>query len=92
MGVRLILVNGYVDPIRPYLFKQNNRVKTFLVETNTGYSKDLTFRDEVEFTFVDLPAGTTRIKLTIKDVHKGTKYDDTCLSSAYVKYIDLSER
>ncbi len=92
MGVRLILVNGYVDPIRPYLFKQNNRVKTFLVETNTGYSKDLTFRDEVEFTFVDLPAGTTRIKLTIKDVYKGTKYDDTCLSAAYVKYIDLSER
>lgn len=76
------ILNGFVDFRRPALFKQNNRVKTVLIESeNPKFAKEYTLEDIVKYNVIKLPARTDKIKITIKDVYKGTLYDDTCLSS-----------
>lgn len=79
------LLNGYVDPLKPHLFKENNRIKKALLETDTGIIKEIQFRDEVEFTQVILPKDVKHVKLTILEIYKGTKYQDTCITSVEVK-------
>ena len=78
------ILNGYVDPLKPHLFKENNRIKKALLETDTGIKKEFEFRDEVEFTQIILPSDVKHIKLTILEVYKGTKYQDTCITSVEV--------
>ena len=78
------ILNGYVDPLKPHLFKENNRIKKALLETDTGIKKEFEFRDEVEFTQIILPSDVKHIKLTILEVYKGTKYRDTCITSVEV--------
>lgn len=78
------ILNGYVDPLKPHLFKENNRIKKALLETDTGIKKEFEFRDEVEFTQIILPDNVKRIKLTILEVYKGTKYQDTCITAVEV--------
>lgn len=80
-GFYFVILNGYVDPLRPYLFKQNNRIKKALIETNTGFKKEITFNDAVEFNSVYIEEKTKHIKLTILEVYKGTKYSDTCITA-----------
>lgn len=80
VGYKMYILNGYVDPLRPYLFKQNNRVKKLLVETDSGFSQMVEFNDAVEFTEIKFPLESTHVKLTIKEVYKGSKYEDTCIS------------
>ncbi len=79
------ILNGYVDPLKPHLFKENNRIKKALLETDTGIIKEIQFRDEVEFTQVILPKDVKHVKLTILEIYKGTKYQDTCITSVEVK-------
>ena len=78
------ILNGYVDPLKPHLFKENNRIKKALLETDTGIKKEVEFRDEVVFTQIILPDNVKHIKLTILEVYKGTKYQDTCITSVEV--------
>ena len=78
------ILNGYVDPLKPHLFKENNRIKKARLETDTGIKKEFEFRDEVEFTQIILPNNVKHVKLTILEVYKGTKYQDTCITSVEV--------
>ena len=78
------ILNGYVDPLKPHLFKENNRIKKALLETDTGIKKEVEFRDEVVFTQIILPSDVKHIKLTILEVYKGTKYQDTCITAVEV--------
>ena len=81
VAVNLTILNGYVDPLKPHLFYENNRVKTMLVTTNEGESVTIHFNDVVEFTTIQLPVTTTHVTLTIQEVYKGSKYSDTCISA-----------
>lgn len=78
------ILNGYADPLKPNLFRENNRIKKALLETDTGIKEEIEFRDEVEFTQVILPNNVKHVKLTILEVYKGTKYRDTCITSIEV--------
>ena len=40
--------------------------------------------EQIYATPVRLPEKTKKIRITIKDVYKGDKYDDTCISSIIV--------
>lgn len=82
----LYILNGYVNPEKPELFKQNNRIKKALIETNTGLKKTVEFRDQVEFTGIKLEENTSHVKITILEVYKGSKYNDTCLSAIDIYY------
>lgn len=81
------ILNGYVDPLKPHLFKENNRIKKALLETDTGIKKEVEFRDEAEFTQIILPTDVKHVKFTIREVYKGTKYRDTCITS-----IEINEK
>ncbi len=83
------ILNGYVNPLLPHLFKENSRIKTALVETDKGYKDTIEFADVVEFTEFSIPMekdGPTHVKITIKDVYKGTKYSDTSVTALEVHY------
>jgi len=85
-AINLRILSGYVDPLKPYLFKENGRLKTLLVETDGGVRVEMQFNDKVEFTSVELPIETKHITLTITDVYPGSKYHDTCISAIDMYY------
>ena len=78
----LLIMNGYISYKKPYLYKQNGRVKKIKVTgVNSGKSKVLDVLDTqhpqtVDISFLNEPED---IRVEIADVYKGTKYDDTCL-------------
>ena len=78
----ILLMNGYISYQKPYLYKQNNRVKKIKV---TGLlskkSKIIDVLDTphpqtVDISFIEMAED---IRVEIAEVYKGTKYDDTCL-------------
>jgi hypothetical protein len=81
---RIGLVNGYAK--NDDIYRKNNRVSKLDVSVNGGASFSVSVPDErlsSEMFYFDLPASTdsvSTVKLTIAGVHKGNKYDDTCLS------------
>ena len=82
----LQVLNGFVDFRRQYLFKENSRIKTVLIESqNPRFSKEYELEDCVKYTVIKLPYKTNSIQMIIKDVYPGDKYDDTCLSSIIIK-------
>lgn len=78
----LLIMNGYISYEKPWLYKQNNRVKQIKVTgIKSGKSKILDVLDTphpqtVDISFITEPED---IRVEIADVYKGTKYDDTCL-------------
>ena len=78
----ILLMNGYISYEKPYLYKQNNRIKKIKVTgLKSGKSKVLDVLDTPHPQTVDISfiTGAEDIRVEIADVYKGTKYDDTCL-------------
>lgn len=71
--------NGYYNP---KYWGDNNRVKTLFFEAN-GHNETVQLKDSMEIQKISLSESieTSWIKLTIIDVYKGTKYNDTCLNA-----------
>ncbi len=82
LGPYLLLINGFISYEKPYLYKQNNRIKKIKVTgLKSGNSKVLDVLDTphpqtVDISFITQPED---IRVEIAEVYKGTKYDDTCL-------------
>lgn len=75
------VLNGYVDLENTTFYKENSRVKIFKVEDlENGESKTLSLKDVVQFTDFLFEKPTSKFRLTILDVYKGSKYKDTCVS------------
>ena len=83
LGPYLLIMNGYISYDKPYLYKQNGRVKKIKVTgLKSGKSKILDVLDTphpqtVDISFITEPED---IRIQIADVYKGTKYDDTCIN------------
>lgn len=78
----LLLMNGYISYNKPYLYKQNNRIKKIKVTgLKSGKSQILDVLDTPHPQTVDISFITEAedVRVEIADVYKGTKYDDTCL-------------
>lgn len=79
----LLIMNGYFDIDKPYLYKQNSRVKQIKVTgLKSGKEQILDVLDTphpqtVDISFLD---AQEPFRVTIMDVYKGTKYDDTCIN------------
>ena len=79
----LLIMNGYISYDKPYLYKQNGRIKQIKVTgVESGKEKILNVLDTphpqtVDISFITEPED---IKITIFDVYKGTKYEDTCIN------------
>ena len=78
------IINGYAKDENTY--KQNNRVKKLLLKCNNEFSEThyrlYTLKDTMAMQYIefDKPIFMDRIKFTIRDVYKGSKWDDTCIS------------
>ncbi len=81
----LIILNGYVNPEKKNLFRENNRIKSALLICDNKDSFTINFNDVVEFTEIELPKEYEHFKLIIKEVFKGTKYSDTCITGIEIK-------
>lgn len=79
------IIGGYVNPLKPHLFKQNNRLRKVLVETDAGYSWNHYFEDAVKIQYISIPSESKHVKITIKEVYKGSRYDDTCITAIMFK-------
>lgn len=79
----MYLLNGYISLERIDLYEKNNRIEKLTV---TGLSskkeKKVLLLDTAKPQYIDLKDfdDNEEIRLSIKSVYKGTKYDDTCLS------------
>ena len=78
----LLIMNGYISYERPFLYKQNGRIKKIRVTGMvSGKEKVLDVLDtphpqSVDISFITEPED---VKVTIEEVYPGTKYEDTCI-------------
>ena len=76
----IVILNGYVDIYRPYLFQQNNRLQEISISAKE-FSTKFAFKDSPRFTTIKLPKKTSQITINILSVYPGTKYNDTAISA-----------
>lgn len=82
----LIISNGYVHFNKPELYENNNRVKLFDVYNQDGKKiQEIELKDTPNPQIFKIAEKCQSIKLVIKEVYKGNKWEDTCLN--YIKII-----
>ncbi len=79
-GLIISILNGYVNPEKPHLYKENSRLKSATLIVDDKKEIKIQFNDYVEITNVKISGEVKKIKLIIDDVYKGTKYKDTCIT------------
>lgn len=77
----LNILNGFVSE-RLDLYKKNSRVKDFeIIDLDNNIKYSFTLLDEVRIQTFKMSQSTKNVKLIIKSVYKGDKWDDTCITS-----------
>ena len=77
-----MIMNGYISYDKPYLYKQNGRVKKIKVTgVKSRKSKILDILDTPHPQTVDISflVASEDVRIEIADIYKGSKYEDTCL-------------
>lgn len=75
------IVNGYAKS--KTIYEANNRLKKVKITFPDGKSEEYLLKDNVlDYQVLKLskPVTTNSIKITIMEIYKGTKYNDTCIS------------
>lgn len=78
----ILLMNGYISASNPKLYDENGRIKKILVEgVKSGRKKEFTVKDTPHPQTIDISFLPEQedVKITILDVYKGTKYEDTAI-------------
>ena len=81
----LSIINGYVNPEKKHLFKENNRIKTAELICDNKDKYIINFNDVVEMTEIKLTKNYKHMRLVIEEVYPGKKYSDTCITAVMVK-------
>lgn len=77
------MLNGFVSFSRPDLFEKNNRVeKVSISGLSSKKTVDVVLNDTAKPQYIDLSEfkDDEIIRITIKSVYNGSKYNDTCVS------------
>ncbi len=84
---------GYISAKKPYLWRQNSRPKTLLITCKEkGFSKKIELKDTPNPQTVIFDGEYLKsFEITILDVYKGTKYDDTCIHFITAGELSLGE-
>ena len=91
----LVVLNGYVDLEKRYLYKANNRVKTAVItslDEENPFEMEYEFEDYVHFSEIDFPCEVNKVRFTIKEVYKGEKWDDTCITAVITRWEEDSKK
>lgn len=82
----IIISNGYIHFNKPFLYENNNRVKVFEVYNQDGKKiQEIKLKDTSNPQVFKIAEKCKSIKLIIKEVYKGNKYNNTCVN--YIKII-----
>lgn len=86
-GSSLFILNGYVDPLHPELFKKNGRIKKAKIQIifEDG-TKNVSYIDFLDFVYckqVNYDRRIMHAKIIIEDVYPGEKYEDTCITRIF---------
>ncbi len=79
----LLIMNGFISYDKPYLYKQNNRIKKLkVIGLENGIEKTFAVLDTPHPQTIDISdfEDSGDIRIEIADVYKGTKFDDTCMN------------
>ena len=77
----LIFSNGYVSFDRPDLYLKNNRVKALRITSDDGkYDFTVNISDTPNPQVILLPKDSAEVTVEIRDIYKGTKWNDTCVN------------
>lgn len=85
----LVVLNGYVDLEKRYLYKANNRVKKAVItslDKDNPFEIEYVFEDYVHFSEINFPKAVNKVRFTIKEVYKGEKWDDTCITAVITRW------
>lgn len=80
----LNILNGFVDPNRPYLYKANDRLKRIKILSTDNFKEYELFVDFVDVVYMNaikLPRPTKSLSISIIDVFPGNKYSDVVVTS-----------
>ena len=83
-GLTLQILNGYVNPEKPWLYKENSRIRKATLYVDGKRKEDIFFNDYVEIKNVRITGEVHRIRLVIDEVYEGSKYEDTCITGLSV--------
>lgn len=87
---KLYILNGFGDQVYPDTYEKDNRVKTVEVEFSNNETEIIELEDdklEEQEIILAKPQKTSYVKLTIKDVYKGSEKDQlTCIGSIGINY------
>ncbi len=75
------IINGYAKS--KVIYEAKNRIKKVKITFPDGISEEYLLKDNVlDYQVLKLskPVTTNSIKITIMEIYKGTKYNDTCIS------------
>jgi hypothetical protein len=81
----ILFFNGYIDPNRPDLFYANSRVKEVVVscgQDNWTFLLEDTPNPQILTLSHPIMTSLT-LRFTIKDVYRGERYSDTCITGIY---------
>lgn len=85
----LVVLNGFVDFDKRYLYKANNRVKKAVItslDKDNPFEIEYVFEDYVHFSEINFPKAVNKVRFTIKEVYKGEKWDDTCITAVITRW------
>ena len=85
------ILGGFVDIVRPYLFRANSRprqIKITSVSDESPFEMFVNFHDSVQYTDVIFPKKTNHIVIEIIEVYDGEKWQDTCISTIFPLWDD----
>lgn len=85
----LVILNGYVDLEKRNLYKANNRVKKAVItslDKENPFEIEYDFEDYVHFSEINFPKAVNKVRFTIKEIYKGEKWDDTCISAVITRW------
>jgi hypothetical protein len=87
----LLVINGYVDFGKMYLYKANNRVKDAIFRSQdpeNPFEITHTFEDVVNIHEVDFPEPVKKVQMEIVSVYPGEKWDDTVITGMLTRNPD----
>lgn len=77
----LLISIGFVSYEKPYLYEKNSRPKQIELTTEDGaFNYVVELFDTPNIQTIKLPKAVRDIKIIIKDIYKGTEWDDTCIN------------
>lgn len=80
----LVIVNGFVNAEKPYLYSQNARAKKILIKTKS-FSFEAELEDTGNFQLIKLPdtINDADISIRILSSYEGSRYSDIVISGIY---------